>query len=452
MPSKRERRRKTLIVGLGRTGLSCARYLATRGVASAVTDSREHPPGLDQLRMELPDIGLFLGHFDPSVFAAAERLIVSPGVSIREPLIRDAVAHGIPVLGDIELFAQVAKAPVAVITGSNGKSTVTSLLGDMALAAGRRVKVGGNLGEPALDLLSDETELYLLELSSFQLETTYSLMPKVAVVLNVSADHMDRYDGLQDYADTKAKVYEQAEIRVFNRDDPMVMAMRQGDNGDLFFTLSDPTTSGIFGLRRVDGVVWIACGKENLFPASELRLPGRHNLVNALAALALGTALGLPLAAMREALRSFRGLPHRTEFVGEHEGVDWFNDSKGTNPGACIAALEGLHSEEGAARTVLIAGGEAKGADFSPLVPVVARTARAVVLIGRDAPLIEQVLGDVVPLMHARDLEDAVALAAAQALPGDRVLLSPACASFDMFRNYEQRGEAFMAAVGRLMR
>jgi UDP-N-acetylmuramoylalanine--D-glutamate ligase len=360
------------------------------------------------------------------------------------------VEQGVPVLGDIELFAQVVKAPLAVVTGSNGKSTVTSLLGEMALAAGRQVKVGGNLGEPALDLLSEGTELYLLELSSFQLETTYSLKPKVAVVLNVSADHMDRYEGLQAYADTKAKVYEQAEIRVFNRDDPLVMAMCQGNQGNLFFTLGDPGP-GTFGLRRVDGETWVAHGEENLFPASELRLPGRHNLGNALAALAMGTALDLPLVAMREALRSFRGLPHRTEFVAEHEGVTWYNDSKGTNPGACIAALEGLHPEEGESRTVLIAGGDSKGGDFSPLAPVVERTARAVVLIGRDAPQIEQALGDAAPLLHARDLDDAVAQAAAQALPGDRVLLSPACASFDMFRNYEQRGEVFMAAVGRLM-
>lgn len=450
MPGKRERRRKTLIVGLGRTGLSCARYLATRGVASAVTDSREHPPGLDQLRSELPDTALFLGHFDPSVFAAAERLIVSPGVSIREPLIREAASQGIPVLGDIELFAQVVKAPVAVITGSNGKSTVTSLLGEMARAAGRKVKVGGNLGEPALDLLSEGTELYLLELSSFQLETTYSLAPRVAVVLNVSADHMDRYDGLQDYADTKARVYAQAEFRVFNQDDPLVLAMRQGERQDIFFTLGDPAP-GAFGLRRIDGIPWIAHGGDNLFPASELRLPGRHNLVNALAALAVGAALDLPLAAMREALRQFRGLPHRTELIAEHEGVTWFNDSKGTNPGACIAALEGLHPEADESRTVLIAGGESKGADFSPLAPVVAQTVRAVVLLGRDAHLIERALAGIVPTVHAQDMDQAVALAAAHALPGDRVLLSPACASFDMYRNYEQRGEAFMAAVGRLI-
>ncbi len=440
---------KTLIVGLGRTGLSCARYIAARGIPAAVTDTREQPPGLQQLKRELPDTALFLGGFDPAVFAAAERLVVSPGVAVSEPLIQAAMARGVPVLGDIELFAQAVNAPVAAITGSNGKSTVTSLLGEMAQAAAVRVKVGGNLGEPALDLLEEGSGLYLLELSSFQLETTFSLKPRVACVLNISPDHLDRYSSFQSYIEAKAKIYHQAEVRVFNRDDPRVMAMSRGEGGELFFSAGEPE-GGDFGLRKSAGVSWLAKGKELLLPVAELPAPGRHNQVNALAALAMGTALDLPMPSMLLALRRFHGLPHRTQFIVEHEGVRWFNDSKGTNPGATLAALEGLRPERGGARTVLIAGGDAKGADFEPLTSAVERSARAVVLIGRDAPLIEQVLAGSVPLLNARDLDEAVALAAEQALPGDTVLLSPACASFDMFRNYQQRGDLFVAAVKRL--
>jgi len=446
---RQERRRKTLIVGLGKTGLSCARYLAGRSVAVAITDSREHPPCLEQLRQELPDIGLFLGRFDPDVFAAAERLVVSPGVAIKEPLIQEAIAHGVSVVGDIELFANQVEVPVAAITGSNGKSTVTCLLGAMAQVAGRKVKVGGNLGEPALDLLQEEADLYVLELSSFQLETTESLAPHVAVVLNLCPDHLDRYASFEAYAQTKARIYRQAQIRVFNRDDPGVMAMAADAGEALFFGLDEPVDERNFGLRRKGDETWLAQGEELLLPADRLLLPGRHNQANALAALALGTALELPRPAMLTALQQFRGLPHRSQFVIEHAGVRWYNDSKGTNPGATIAALEGMHPEQGDSRTVLIAGGDGKGADFSVLAPVVARTVRAVVLLGRDAPLIEAVLPDSVPVLHAADMDQAVALAAEQARPGDRVLLSPACASFDMYKNYEQRGERFMAAVRR---
>jgi UDP-N-acetylmuramoylalanine--D-glutamate ligase len=439
---------KTLIVGLGKTGLSCARYLASQGVSAAVTDSREQPPALEQLRSELPDTALFLGGFDQAAFAAAEQLVVSPGVSLRQPQLQAAIARGVPVIGDIELFARAVRAPVAAITGSNGKSTVTSLLGEMAAAAGLDASVGGNLGRPALDLLQDEAPLYLLELSSFQLETTHSLEPRVAVVLNVTADHMDRYDSLQSYAATKAKIYRRAATRVYNRDDPLVLAMSREDGDARFFTLDSPA-EGEFGVQRREGVDWLAQGSQPLLRAAELRIPGRHNQANALAALALGAALNLPMEAMLEALRRFPGLPHRTQFVAEHQGVRWYNDSKGTNPGACIAALQGLHDD--GTRVVLIAGGDSKGADFSPLLPVVADSARAVVLIGRDAPAIEQALATAgVPLLHASDMDRAVQLAARQALPGDRVLLSPACASFDMFSGYEQRGQVFMDAVWRM--
>ncbi|PLY17190.1 MAG: UDP-N-acetylmuramoyl-L-alanine--D-glutamate ligase [Sedimenticola sp.] len=436
---------KVLIVGLGKTGLSCARFLSEQGLSVAITDSRETPPGLEQLREELPDTALFLGGFDEAAFQAADLLVVSPGVSIRHPLISEASRRGIEIIGDIELFARHVNAPVAAITGSNGKSTVTTLLGQMAAQAGRKVRVGGNLGEPALDILDPEADLYVLELSSFQLETTFALTPDAAVVLNVSADHLDRYASIDEYANAKATLYWRARYRILNRDDAMVMAMPQGDGDDLFFTLGEPGEK-TFGLRQLDSGLWIGYEEQNLLPVAAVKIPGRHNLANAMAALALGMALELPMSAMLQALGEFRGLPHRTEFVAEHNGVCWYNDSKGTNVGASIAALNGFLSDDDS-RTVLIAGGQAKGADFSALTPVVEASARAVVLIGEAAGLIETQLGGVVPVVHAASMDEAVARAAELARAGDRVLLSPACASFDMFRNYEHRGEMFIAAV-----
>ncbi|MCW8890985.1 MAG: UDP-N-acetylmuramoyl-L-alanine--D-glutamate ligase [Sedimenticola sp.] len=441
--------KKSLIVGLGKTGLSCARYLSARGVPVAITDSRERPPGLAELNQELPDIALFLGGFDPAAFEAAERLVISPGVPMSEPLIQQAIARGVPVVGDIELFAQVAKAPIAAITGSNGKSTVTTLLGQMAQDAGINVAMGGNLGDPALSLLDDEIELYVIELSSFQLETTVSLQPKAAVVLNISPDHLDRYQDLQDYANTKATLYEHAETAVFNRDDPMVMAMCHGNESDRFFTLSEPLEAE-YGLRLVEGERWLCCGETGLMPASELRIPGLHNIANALAALAMGFALGLSHDGMVKTLKRFSGLSHRTQFVKESKGVRWYNDSKGTNVGACAAALEGLATND-EHKTVLIAGGIGKDADFSPLTALVQQHVRAVILLGQDGPLIAKAVADVVPVINAVDMDDAVQLAANYAEAGDRVLLSPACASFDMFKNYQHRGDAFVDAVARLV-
>ncbi len=446
MPNVMQQTARTLVVGLGKTGLSCARYLTAQGVAVAVTDSRQQPPGLQALREEMPDLALFLGGFQPEVFAAAERLVISPGLSLQTPVIGAAIERGVPVVGDIELFAQAANAPIIAITGSNGKSTVTTLLGEMAKVAGLNVAVGGNLGEPALDLLDEDVQLYVVELSSFQLETTQSLRAKVAVVLNIAADHMDRYVSLDDYIAAKAVVYRNAEQRVVNRDDPRVVAMVADLDNTLGFTLGEPE-GGDFGVRRVAGKRWLCRANELLMPVADLRIPGEHNLANGLAALALGSAAGLAMVPMLEALRSFCGLPHRTEFIAEKRGLRWYNDSKGTNVGATAAALEGLHPEHGESRTVLIAGGDCKGADFSELAPVVARTARAVILIGRDALLIEEVLSGCAQLVHVKSMKNAVEVAAQHGLPGDRVLLSPACASFDMFASFEDRGEQFARAV-----
>jgi len=443
---------KALILGLGKTGLSCARYLGKQGVTVAVMDSRRSPPELATVRRELPDLPLFLGGFDPDVIGAAEWLIVSPGVSLREPPIAEAAEKGVPVIGDIELFAQAARAPVAAITGSNGKSTVTTLLGRMVHLAGVRAAVGGNLGQPALDLLDDSVELYVLELSSFQLESTRSLAPEVATVLNVSADHMDRYDGLADYAAAKVRVLSGARTAVLNLDDPQVRAMAGVAARDIGFSLGPPEKGSDFGIIEYEGAPWIACDGERLLPASEVLIKGRHNLANALAALTMGQVCGLSEAAMLEALRTLPGLPHCTALVADKGGVDWYDDSKGTNPGATVAALDGLIDPQKPRRAVLIAGGDDKGADFAPLAPAVTQTTRAVVLIGRDTSSIERVLTGRVEIVHARDMPDAVRRAFAAARPGDCVLLSPACASFDMFENYAHRGRVFAAAVEALER
>ncbi len=439
---------KTLVVGLGKTGLSCARYLVAQGREVAITDSRDVPPALAQLRSELPNLALFLGGFRPEVFRAAEELVVSPGVATSHPLIREAMQRGVPVVGDIELFARSARAPVAAITGSNGKSTVTSLLGMMARSAGLKAAVGGNLGDPALDLLDEAADLYVLELSSFQLETTRSLQARVACVLNVAADHMDRYPTLEDYAAAKARVYSGAETAVVNRDDPLVCAMPTGRR-TRGFTLSAPSGED-YGVAGHRGETWLMRAGQPLMPVAEIRLSGSHNVANALAALAMGEACGLPMPTMLECLRRFAGLPHRTQLIRECRGVRWYDDSKGTNIGATVAALEGLHEPGGNGRAILIAGGDGKGAEFEELAPAVERTARAVVLIGRDAPRIEVALRGRVHLAGAPSMEAAVRLASELAHPGDHVLLSPACASFDMFRDYEHRGDVFAAAVREL--
>lgn len=436
---------KTLIVGLGITGLSCARFLAARGVQVAIADSRDTPPCLDALHAEYPDIAVFLGPFDDALFDSADRLVVSPGVPVATPQIVAARKRGIPIVGDIEMFVAEAKAPIVAITGSNGKSTVTTLLGEMARAAGVAVAVGGNLGTPALDLLDDAVALYILELSSFQLETTASLQAAVATVLNVSPDHMDRYPDIESYAAAKAHVLQGAGVGVVNADDPLVAAMDGAD--DLWsFTLGEAQHDKMFGVCEKDGAGYLCRGERPLLGVDAVQIPGLHNRANVLAALAMGAALGFDEQSMVSVLRTFRGLPHRTEFVAEIDGVRWYNDSKGTNVGASIAALEGLHCDD-ATRTVLIAGGDCKGADFTALTPVLATCARAVVLIGRDAAHVAAAVPAEIPQFAANDMDAAVAQAASAAQPGDRVLLSPACASFDMFTGYAQRGDRFMQAV-----
>jgi UDP-N-acetylmuramoylalanine--D-glutamate ligase len=383
------------------------------------------------------------GNFDARSFAQAEMLVVSPGVSLREPHIARALERGIEVVGDVELFARVVTSPVLAITGSNGKSTVTALVGEMCRQQGRDVAVGGNIGLPVLDMLrTPEPELYVLELSSFQLETTSSLKAKCAAVLNISADHMDRYADVAEYARAKARIFAGAQTMVLNRDDELVMAMGVPGRRAVVFGLEEPRRSSDFGVRSVGGEAWLVRGPQPLMRAGDVPLAGRHNLANVLAAMAIADSAGISVDAMCRAIRQFKGLPHRCQLVLEHDGVRWINDSKGTNIGATIAALRGFDEP-----VVLIAGGEGKQQDFSELVPAIKGHVRVVVLMGEAAEDIAAAIGDDASVVRASDMRDAVRAAGEHALAGDVVLLSPACASFDLFRDYMHRGDEFVQAV-----
>lgn len=437
--------KQRIIVGLGSSGLSVARYLAGRGVPFAVCDTRAEPPGLEQLKRFAPMADLHLGELNTALLSAADELIVSPGIALATPALQAAKAAGASLVGDIELFAREAKAPVVAITGSNAKSTVTTLVGEMAKAAGKCVAVGGNLGTPALDLLDQKAELYVLEVSSFQLETTDRLNAEVATVLNVSEDHMDRYPDLVGYHQAKHRIFRGARQIVVNRDDPLSQPLVADRLPRWTFGLAKPDLRG-FGLLEHQGETWLAFEFTPLLAVSALKVRGSHNQANALAALALGHAVGLPMPAMLSALQAFAGLPHRCQWVAERGKVNWYNDSKATNVGAALAAIEGLAAGF-AGKQVLIAGGDAKGADLQPLVKPVSQHCRAVILLGKDAPALARVLKGHVPLIEVSSIEQAVAAAADLAQIGDLVLLSPACASLDMFRSFEERGQRFADAV-----
>jgi UDP-N-acetylmuramoylalanine--D-glutamate ligase len=435
-----------VIVGLGATALSCARYLTEQNIPIAIADTRPAPPNLAHFKQIYPDVPTVLGRLDDGLFDKAAKLVVSPGVSIHEPAIARQIARGASVVGDIELFAHVANAPIIAITGTNAKSTVTTLVGKMATMAGLRTQVGGNLGTPALDLLTiPDPELYVLELSSFQLETTFSLAPAVAALLNVTPDHMDRYDTVEDYCLAKHRVYSQCQIAVCNRDDPATDTKGQYKNRKLQFTLQNPRANE-FGLLNQHGEMYLAFEDQLLMPVRELPVLGRHYQANALAALAIGYGFGLPMEPMIETLIEFTGLEHRCQLVRERGRVTWYNDSKGTNVGATLAAIDGLGPEIDG-KLVLIAGGVGKNADFAPLVPAISRYVRTVVLIGEAAGVLSEVLNDRVDIRFADSMEEAIQLADEVALPGDSVLLSPACASFDMFNNFEHRGNVFSEIV-----
>jgi UDP-N-acetylmuramoylalanine--D-glutamate ligase len=436
----------SVVVGLGKTGASCLRYLAKRGMPVRATDSRRIPPGLEELGALARSLDLRLGGFDLSLLDGASQVLMSPGVPLEEPIARVARDRGIEVLGDVELFARNVQAPVIGITGTNGKSTVTSLVARMAAAAGRRVLAGGNLGVPALDLLDQPVpDLYVLELSSFQLETTWTLELLAAVVLNVTADHMDRYATVADYARAKSRIFANADTVVLNADDPLVSAMRGLEGRTVTFSVERPDAD--FCLLRSGADTLLARRGEGLLDVSRLKIAGRHNAANALAALALGEAAGLPMPAMLAALETFAGLPHRSEWIADVAGVRFVDDSKGTNVGATIAAVAGMPGP-----LVMIAGGLGKGQDFTPLAQAFRGKVRHVVLIGKDAPALAAALEGVCPMEIAASMQEAVFAAARAARSGDTVLLSPACASFDMFRDYGHRGDVFAAAVRELER
>jgi UDP-N-acetylmuramoylalanine--D-glutamate ligase len=443
-----------VIVGLGQTGLSCARYFDAKGQAFRVMDSRFSPPELAAFQAEFPQVELELGGFNVNSLLQASEIVLSPGISLHTPEIAAAIAHGIPVTGDIDIFSREVRAPVIAVTGSNGKSTVVTLLGEMAVKAGRRVGVGGNLdgkaSVPALDLLrAGERELYVLELSSFQLETTQNLTADVAVILNLSEDHLDRYDSMHDYAAAKQKIFSACRQVLINNDNSGSLPWQLGDRPHWHYGLSAPADNTA-GLAVHQGESWLFVANQPVMPVREIKLLGRHNISNAMAAFMLGRAVGLPDQAMIETLREFAGLPHRCQLVARLRGVDYYNDSKGTNVGATLVAIEGI-GERTQGEIVLIAGGVGKEQDFSPLLPALDRYVKRVILIGKDANKIAHAIDQRVDIMRASSMEEAVAEASISANAGDTVLLSPACASYDMFRDFAHRGRAFAAAVEALV-
>lgn len=432
------------IIGLGMTGLSCARHFLRTGEPFRVIDSRQNPPGLAELKELAPEVEITLGVISEEALEGVDTLVLSPGIDPRQPAIRAAVSRGVSLSGDIDIFSREAGAAIVAVTGSNAKSTVVTLLGEMAKASGLEAALGGNIGIPALDLLHQSRHsLYILELSSFQLETVEHLGAEVSSILNISSDHLDRYDDFEAYRDAKQRIYRGTSFAVINRHDPLTHVVSEKGCRTISFGLDTPQ-EGQFGITDQDGQAMLSCGQDCLMPLAELRIAGSHNVMNALAALAIGECAGLDREGMLTALRNFTGLPHRCQWVADCRGVSFYNDSKGTNPGACIAAIEGLASR---GRIRLIAGGQGKGADFAVMKDVLSRHVDSLVLIGEDAAEMQAVLQDSVPVVRATGMHEAVARAYAGASVGDVVLLSPACASFDMFEGYQHRGDCFVEAV-----
>ncbi|MCM5703143.1 UDP-N-acetylmuramoyl-L-alanine--D-glutamate ligase [Larsenimonas salina] len=431
---------KTVVVGLGVSGLAIARHLRRQGEPFVMADTRLVPPGRDAFRSEFPEVPLLTGPLEALSLERAREVVISPGVAPTTP--------GLPahVIGELTLFARARRAcgrstRLIAITGSNAKSTVTTLVGEMACAVGGRVGVGGNLGRAALDLFED-ADTYVLELSSFQLETTADLGADVACYLNLSEDHLDRHATMAGYNAAKQRIFESATQAVVNRDDALTAPARELPCR--VFTTQVPS-SNEWGLSLHEGELWLMHGARPLMAASQVCLQGQHNLSNALAALAIGDAMGWPVETMCEVLATFKGLPHRMELVTERQGVRWINDSKGTNVGATLAAIRGLLPAL-AGRLIVLAGGVGKGADFSPLASAFDGRGE-VIAFGRDRALLADALSPAVPVEVVDDLASAHERARCRAEPGDVVLLSPACASLDQFDNFERRGEAFRALV-----
>lgn len=435
-----------LIVGLGATGLSVARYLAERGLNFSVADTRYNPPGLEEFTANWPDASIWLGPLDAELTSRMSTLVVSPGVSVNEQAISAARAAGVEVIGDVELFCREVNTPILAVTGSNAKSTVTTLVGEMAAAAGKQVGVGGNIGLPVLDLLREGyKDLYVLELSSFQLETTQSLAARGAVLLNISEDHLDRYVDMDEYILAKQRIFHRCETAVFNRADTRTVPIHGQKARRLSFGLDHPTGASELGLAEHEDQTWLFRGDLPLMPAAEVPLAGDHGISNTLAAFALGFAAGLPVDAMRQAVVGFQSLPHRCQRLVSRKGVVYYNDSKATNVGATLAAVTGLKKTDSA--LWLILGGEGKGQDFSPFRQALQDGVAGVALIGRDAVMLAEQLPDDLQRQHCESLVEAVNWIAARARPGDQALLSPACASFDQFRGFAHRGEVFTECV-----
>ncbi|MFP1952050.1 UDP-N-acetylmuramoyl-L-alanine--D-glutamate ligase [Lonsdalea quercina] len=424
--------KKVVIIGLGLTGLSCVDFFLTRGVTPRVVDTRVSPPGLDQLPEQ---VERYVGGLQEAWLMDADLIVASPGIALATPALCDAADAGIEIVGDIELFCREAQAPIVAITGSNGKSTVTTLVGEMARAAGWSVGVGGNIGVPALELLKQECQLYVLELSSFQLETTHSLHAAAATILNVTEDHSNRYPlGLQQYRAAKLRIYENAAVCVVNADDALTMPVRGADDRCLSFGVD----VGNYHLNRQQGETWLRVNGERVINTRELKLVGQHNYTNALAALALADTVGIPRASALAALTDFTGLAHRFQLVLERNDVRWINDSKATNVGSAEAALSGLHID---GTLHLLLGGDGKSADFSPLKPYLQGDNVRLYCFGRDGDLLAALRPDIA--QRTETMAQAMTLISQQVSPGDVVLLSPACASLDQFRNFEQRGDEF---------
>lgn len=444
---KQFEQQRVAVLGLGDTGFSALRWLRHMGADVVMFDSRPHPAGLDRLQAEHPEVECHLGPFNYNLLANMDLIVASPGVSLKEPVIAQLMAQGKTVVGDVELFARFRApyAKVIAITGSNGKTTVTSLVGEICKQAGLNTIVAGNIGLPVLDTLQmTAPDVYVLELSSFQLEAVHQLQVDAATVLNLSEDHMDRYDGMEAYAQAKARIYQHARIAIVNRDDPASAALA-GQLPKVSFGVNPAPTINDYGLNDAG---WLCAGHRHYIEADSLQIRGKHNIANALAAIALTQAIGIDKVSILHTVQSFAGLPHRVEWVASIDEVDFYDDSKGTNVGATCAAISGMLKQGKPQKVVLIAGGDGKGQDFSPLREAVLHHARAVVLIGRDGPKIQQVLHNLqLPVVDAVDLTAAVHIANTLAEAGDAVLLSPACASFDMFRNYEHRAEVFVEAV-----
>ncbi|NOQ93927.1 MAG: UDP-N-acetylmuramoyl-L-alanine--D-glutamate ligase [Methylophaga sp.] len=444
LATQAEQAHSILIIGLGQTGLSCARFLVQQGFDVAIMDTREQPPSLAILQTEYPEVLVKTGGLDSHLMQQADMIVLSPGVDPRTQEIVAAQQAGIEIVGDVELFARYANAPIVAITGSNGKSTVTTLLAEMAIESGKDIKVGGNLGTPSLDLIIEPApDFYIVELSSFQLETVKSMNAFAATILNISPDHLDRYDSEQAYQLAKKQIFAGDGVMVINRDDETVSQFSDAKRNIIGFSLH--ASQGVdFGVIPHNGSEWLAEGSEPLLSTDSLKIMGQHNVANALAALALGSAMALPMPAMLRALQHYSGLAHRCHLVAENKGIRWFNDSKATNVGACIAAIEGLAS---CGKIVLIAGGIGKEQNFSELTTVINEHVVSVIVLGQDAALIAHAVPRHITTHHVSNMQDAVTKANEIVKHGENVLLSPACASFDMFSGYAERGDVFETCV-----